>query len=196
MSLNIRAFTGESANQYKSSLAALRIQVFREFPYLYDGSVEYEEKYLETFIQSEESVIVVAFDGEEVIGVSTGIPLKNEPTEIQQDWINGGYNIDEIFYFSESVLNKDYRGHGIGVRFMEEREKWARQLGYKKAIFCGVIRDETHPRRPKNFVPLDRFWEKRGFSKKVGFTCKISWKEMDETEESEKELQFWEKDLV
>lgn len=196
MGLIVKSFTGERANEYKGELAKLRIQIFREFPYLYEGTIEYEEKYLETFTQSSESIIVVAFKDDKVIGVSTGIPLKYEPIEVKKPWIEGGYKIDKIYYFSESVLMKEYRGQGMGVKFFKEREQWAKQLNYKIAIFCGVIRADNHPDRPTDFIPLDKFWEKRGFKKKEGFKCKMSWKEINEQEGSEKELQFWYKTLM
>ena len=37
-------------------LAALRIAVFREWPYLYEGSSEYEKKYLDTYLRSARSL--------------------------------------------------------------------------------------------------------------------------------------------
>lgn len=191
MNLTVQSFTGNRAHAYKTALARLRIEVFREYPYLYDGSVEYEEKYLDTFLQAKDSIIVVAFADDKVVGVSTGIPLENEPPAIQQPWIDGGYAPDQIFYFSESVLDKTYRGQGIGVKFFTEREKWAKKLGYPLAVFCGVIRASDHPDKPTDYVSLEPFWKKRGFQKKEGYTCKMSWKEISEVEESEKELQFW-----
>lgn len=195
MGVIVKSFKGEDFNKYKEELANLRIQIFREYPYLYDGTIEYEKKYLETFNQSKDSIIVVGFEKSKVIGVSTGIPLKYEPIEIKKPWVDEGYEIEEIYYFSESVLLKAYRGQGIGVKFFEEREKWAKQLNYKIAIFCGVIREENHPNKPINYIPLDNFWEKRGFHKKARFKCKMSWKELNEQVESEKELQIWYKNL-
>ena len=41
-------------------LAALRIRVFREFPYLYEGTTDYEREYLHTDIQAPNAIIVVA----------------------------------------------------------------------------------------------------------------------------------------
>jgi GNAT superfamily N-acetyltransferase len=196
MSISVESFTEKAANQYKKDLAKLRIRVFRDYPYLYDGSIEYEEKYLETFIQSEGSIIVVAFDREEVIGVSTGIPLKNEPPEIKKPWIESGADINKIYYFSESVLLSAYRGRGIGIKFFEQREHWAKHLKYEVATFCGVIRAKDDPNKPKDYVPLDKFWMNRGYQKKEGLIGKMSWKEINEWEENEKKLQFWYKALI
>ncbi len=191
----VKTFTGESARPYLPRVAGLRIRVFREYPYLYDGTMAYEEKYLQSFIRSEKSIVVVAFDDEEVVGASTGIPLGAEPYAIQKPWIKGGHEIDCIFYLSESVLLKRYRGRGVGLRFFEERESWARKLGFERAVFCGVIREPDHPARPADYLELNGFWKKRGYQRKEGYTCKMSWKEISERSESEKELQFWWKNL-
>lgn len=195
MESELKSFTGKSASEYKIELAKLRIEVFREYPYLYDGTTEYEEKYLERIMKDDESIIVVAFREQEIIGISTGMPLKNQASEIQEAWIKEGFNPGEIYYFSESVLKKEYRGMGTGKKFFLEREKWAKELGYKAAVFCAVIRQENHPDKPEKYFPLNVFWEKRGFKKQEGLKCKMSWKEIKETEESEKELQFWHKYL-
>jgi len=195
MKLKVTSFTGKLAEPYLGELARLRIQVFREYPYLYDGTLDYEKKYLQTFIQAKESIMVLAWDQERVVGVSTGIPMAQEPDEIQKPWVEAGHDIEKIFYLSESVLLKPYRGQGIGVKFFEERESWARQLGYRTAAFCSVIRPLDHPARPENYVELDGFWEKRGYRKKEGYLCRMRWKEWEEETESAKELQFWWKGL-
>ena len=39
-------------------VAALRIAVFRDWPYLYDGTVEYERSYLESYRNSPAAVLV------------------------------------------------------------------------------------------------------------------------------------------
>ena len=76
--LRLERLSGDKLNQYIPELAELRIRVFRDFPYLYDGDLTYEEKYLQTYIEAPDSVIVLAFDGDHVVGASTGIPLKYE----------------------------------------------------------------------------------------------------------------------
>ena len=60
-SIHIERFSGLALEKYISDLARLRIEVFRDFPYLYDGDLEYEENYLKTYINCPESTIVLAF---------------------------------------------------------------------------------------------------------------------------------------
>lgn len=196
MAIRIASFTGPAAHGYIPDLARLRLEIFRDFPYLYDGDMTYEKAYLQTLLEAPDSLIVIAFDGKQVIGASTAMPMENETENIKDPWIQNGYDPGKIFYFGESVLQKNYRGKGIGVRFFEEREKWARQLGrFDLLTFCGVVRAEDHPLRPAHYQPLDQFWEKRGFSPTEDLNCQMSWKDLGQTEETSKTLHFWFKRL-
>ncbi|MDO9169535.1 MAG: GNAT family N-acetyltransferase [Methylobacter sp.] len=190
--IRIERWSGAALEQFIPELARLRIEVFRDFPYLYDGNIDYEKKYLQTYIDCPESVIVIAFDGDTVVGVSTAIPMKYETDELKKPFIEQGYHLDEVFYCSESVLNKAYRGLGIGVKFFEQREAHAEQLGgFKHICFCCVERPADHPRRPADYVPLDQFWNKRGYVKHPELNTIYSWKDLDDVDETPKPMTFW-----
>lgn len=195
MALTIRTFTGKATEAFQDDLARLRIQVFYDFPYLYEGSLEYEQAYLKAFFEAQNAVLVIAQDGDKVIGASTALPILEETQNIQRPFIEQKMDLSKIFYFSESILDNEYRGKGIGVAFFEQREAWAKQLGFETAVFCGVIRPENHPLRPIGYEPLDKFWQKRGFQKIENVTCEMSWKDRNETNETVKNLAFWQKQL-
>src|SRR5690606_14929829 len=130
----------------------LRMRVFHEWPYLYEGDLAYEEAYLQTYIAAPDSVIVLALHEDNVVGASTGIPLQYETDEVKAPFIRQGYDIDSIFYCGESVLLPEYRGQGAGVAFFEHREAHARAIGeFKYSCFCGVQRPEDHPQRPADY---------------------------------------------
>jgi len=190
--LRLERLSGDKLNHYIPELAQLRIQVFRDWPYLYDGDLAYEEKYLKTYIEAADSVIVLAFDGDKVVGASTGIPLKHETDEVKAPFIAAGYDVNTIFYCGESVLLSDYRGQGAGVAFFDHREAHAQAIGhFEYSCFCGVQRPLEHPRRPSDYVPLDDFWRKRGYEKYPDLNTTFSWKELDEYDESPKPMTFW-----
>ena len=196
MSVSIITLPGSEAQAYLGDVARLRITVFREYPYLYEGNKTYERKYLRGYLESAESVLVLAKDGDKVVGASTGIPLSCEPVSLQMPFLEKGFDARRIYYFGESVLLPDYRGQGIGVRFFEERENWALALPQvTTAAFCGVVRPDHHPLRPSGYKPLDDFWTNRGYALAEGMLGKLSWKEINETEETEKPMQFWIKKL-
>lgn len=195
MNIQLQSFSGITMLPYLDDLAKLRIEVFREFPYLYDGNIGYEQHYLHTLANAPDSVIVVAFDKDKVVGASTGIPMTSETSAVQKPFVEQGYDIDKIFYFGESVLQKSYRGQGIGVEFFKHREAHACGLNrFEYVTFCSVIRAADHPLRPKDYLPLDYFWKKRGFEQ-TEMVCYMTWKEVGEAEESTKPLRFWMKHL-
>jgi len=177
MGIKIQSFTGKAAEPYLRDLAKLRIEIFRDFPYLYDGNLAYEQDYLQTYLATPDSILLIAFDDETVIGASTALPMMAETPNVQQPFIERGYDLSNIFYFGESVLRKTYRGRGIGVEFFKRREAHAQTLGGFTALaFCAVVRPADHPRRPEGYTPLDSFWRKRGFEP-TDMYCKMAWQD-------------------
>lgn len=194
--MRLERYTGARLLDYIDELARLRIEVFRAFPYLYEGDPAYEARYLKTYIESPGSVIVLALEGDNVVGAASGIPLKSETDVVKKPFLDAGYDIDRLFYCGESVLLDHYRGQGIGVEFFRHREAHAKSLGgFSQSCFCAVQRPADHPLRPTDYVPLDRFWEKRGYSKQPELTTQFSWRELGEASESPKPMTFWLKTL-
>lgn len=194
--MELTRYTGSEIEPLVHDLARLRTRIFREYPYLYDGGETYEAEYLSMYTDSDESLCVVARDGDEVVGASTGLPLTDADEAFQRAFAVSIIEPFEVFYFGESVLSKKYRGRGIGHRFFEERENYARELGrFSYAAFCAVERSPDHPRRPPSYAPLDRFWEKHGFTRRPDLRTRFAWKEIGEDEPSEKMMVFWVKEL-
>ena len=75
MSLRVERLTGPALQAALPDLAALRTRVFRDWPYLYEGSEAYERRYIATYAASVDSVIVGAFDGGRLVGAATALPL-------------------------------------------------------------------------------------------------------------------------
>ena len=194
--LRVRRLSGGDIDAFLPELARLRIQVFREYPYLYDGSVAYEEKYLKAYANVPESVMVLVWDGARVVGASSGLPMEVETPEAMAPFIAHGYDPKRIFYYGESVLLPEYRGRGLGNRFFEERETHARGLArFDIACFCAIERPADHPRRPAGYAPLDAFWNRRGFVKHPELRTRFSWRELGEDAETPKPMVFWLKRL-
>ena len=192
MSIEVRALTGDGILAILPDLARLRITVFRDWPYLYDGSLDYEETYLAKFAAAKGAVCVVASDGDLVVGASTGAPMVEHADEFGEPFRRAGYDLDKIFYCGESVLLKSHRGHGLGHKFFDLREGHAHALGgFTHSTFCRVVRPDDHPLKPTDYVPLDRFWAKRGYAPVPGLTATYDWKDVDQADETTHTMQFW-----
>ncbi len=189
--ISVQIATGAQARNCLPTLAQLRIQVFRQWPYLYDGDLGYEESYLQTYAQSPRAVFVLARDGESLVGCATGVPLSDEPDYCQAPFKQSGIAIESVFYFGESVLLPSYRGKGLGHRFFDAREHHARQLGFTLTAFCAVVRSADDPRRPENARTLEPFWRGRGYSPQQGMRATFSWRELGCAIETPQEMQFW-----
>ncbi|MFN3525906.1 MAG: GNAT family N-acetyltransferase [Paracoccus sp. (in: a-proteobacteria)] len=190
MTIVTRVLTGEALAAALEDVARLRIAVFRDFPYLYDGDEDYESDYLRAY-QSPGAVVVAALDGTRIVGAATGAPMADHSADFAQAFADRPEPMDQIFYCAESVLLREYRGHGIGHAFFDAREDHARALGARWSAFCSVIRPEDHPARPAGYQPLDGFWRKRGYAPLPGVVAHFSWKDLGEPSESQKPLQFW-----
>lgn len=195
MSLRVETRDGEALWSALGPLAELRIRVFREFPYLYEGSLAYEEGYLEHYARSPRSRVVLVWDGDRVVGASTVIPLADAQADVQEPFTRAGIDLSGIDYFGESVLLREYRGRGFGVRFFELREAHALDHGLGVCAFCAVERPADHPLRPKDYVPNDAFWAKRGYEKVPSLRTTLSWLDLGEKEQTAKPMTFWLKRL-
>lgn len=191
----VRCFRGEAVRPYLPALAALRMQVFRDWPYLYEGDQAYEERYLATYAASAGSLFVLAFDGERAVGASTAIPLVDEMEALRQPFILRGIEPARVFYFGESVLLPAWRGRGIGHRFFDEREAAARRGGFPLAAFCAVERNPLDARRPPQYRELDRFWHKRGYRRQDDLSCELEWRERGQAAPTAQRLRFWLREL-
>ena len=175
-----------------ADLARLRIIVFRDWPYLYDGTLEYEEKYLAKLAAAKDAVCVVARDGDQIVGASTAAPMIEHADEFAAPFEKAGYDLYKIFYCGESVLLKSHRGHGLGNAFFDHREAQAHRLGgFTHSTFCRVVRPDDHPLKPADYRPLDAFWRKRGYAPVDGLVATYAWKDIDQADETDHPMQFW-----
>lgn len=194
MEITYKVLDAKSIGDFLHDLIRLRIEVFREFPYLYEGSESYERKYLSRYLNSPNSFVLLACVGPKVVGATTGLPLSEETAEITKPLENAGYELDKGFYFGESIVLRDFRGQGMGHKFFHAREEFARSVvpGLKFCCFCTVKRD-GHPLTPSSYRPLDKFWQRMGYTKQAGLAAKLDWQDVDQECETSKELTFWTK---
>jgi len=193
--VNIEVVTGAAIERHLDALAALRISVFRDYPYLYDGSLDYERRYLASYAASPASTVVIARDGDRVVGASTALPLAQHSDDVVPPLVRAGFAPDRVYYFGESVLEHAYRGHGVGSAFFDARERRARELGFATAAFCAVDRPADHPRRPADYEPPGALWQRHGFVRRPDIVGEFAWRDTGDRDETTKPMVFWIKEL-
>ncbi len=193
--MRVEPLTGQALADALGDVARLRIGVFAEWPYLYDGDLAYEARYLQTYRDTRRAILVGAYDGTRLVGASTGTPLSDHADDFATAFHSSGLDLSKVFYCAESVLLPSHRGRGIGHRFFDLREAHARRLGFTQCCFCAVIRPPDHPRRPGGYRPLDPFWHARGYAPLPGVIAHFNWRDQGQQGETPKALQFWIRDL-
>lgn len=143
-----------------------------------------------------DAIVIVAFDRDLPVGISTGYPFVYETKDLKRVFTSSHRDPNEYFCYGESVLRKSYRGQGIGKKFFEKREAHVRRIGnYKSICFYTSTRSLDDPRRPPDYRPLAPFWKKRGFVEHPELIGTAIYQEIGEKEQSPKQMIFWIKDL-
>ena len=189
--ISLESLSGAALLPHLDDVARLRIAVFRDWPYLYEGDVGYERAYLAAYAQSADSVVVLARAGDALIGASTGIPLAHDSAGFQAPFRARGIDVAQVFYCGESVLLPAWRRRGIGHAFFDAREAHARRLGgFGWTAFAAVDRGDADPRRPPGHRGNEAFWGKRGYVRQPGMTMQLHWNEIGMGEVAHP-LTFW-----
>ena len=191
MDVTVRALRGAELEAALDDVARLRIAVFRDWPYLYDGTLDYEREYLSAYRDNPHALLVGAFDGDRLVGASTSTPMEDHAEAFAKPLAGQGIALSDIYYGAESVLLPEYRGRGLGHRFFDLREAFARDLGRKWLAFCSVMRPDDHPLRPATYRTNDAFWRGRGYVPLPGVQAEFAWKDVGQETETVKPLQFW-----
>lgn len=193
--VEIKALKGAEARKYVDDIADMRISMFKEYPYLYDGSIEYEREYLETYFKSENSIILLVFDKDKVVGFSNVIPFVEETAELKKPFEGNKLDVKDYLYIGEVMLKDRYRGKGLLRKFFEHHENYAKEHGYPYLTFITSKRPDNHPMKPSDYRELGPIWEHFGYSLDDRLVAEFKWKQIDTGKEEENSLSFWVKEV-
>lgn len=188
---DLETLSGAAVRAVVPDLARLRVEVFRDWPYLYDGDLAYERRYLAKYAAMDDATIVVARVAGRIVGASTALPLARAEEEMQRPFRAAGLDPRDWYYFGESVLEAAHRGRGIGVAFFGAREARAAALGYRRTTFCAVERPDDHPLRPPGYQPLDAFWARRGYARRPELRASFDWRDIGAPAQAAHPMVFW-----
>ncbi len=189
--LEILELTGKQAERHCDNIAQIRITLFSEYPYLYQGTIACEKEYLRTYFESSNASILLVFDKGDIVGFSSSIPLSQETHELKRPFIEKGLDCNEYLYIGEVMIHPLYRGKGIARYFLEFHENKARQEGYEYTTFMTVDRPDDHPCKPKNFKPVDEIWQHFGYKLLPDMKVSMGWLQVDTETKTLNTLSLW-----
>ncbi len=189
--LRYQTLHGAALRAQLPALAALRLTVFRDWPYLYDGTLDYERSYLETYAGCAESLAVLVWDDARCIAATTALPMRHAEAAMRAPLEAAQRPIEQMLYFGESLVLPAYRGRGIGVSFFEQREAHARALNLRSCAFCAVDRPATHPLKPADYIGNEAFWVRRGYTRQPELQCCFDWLDRGDAAPTTHSLTYW-----
>lgn len=165
----LRVLKGNEIIPYINQISEFRVKYFKEYPYLYSGSLAYEREYIEGYCKEAKSLLIILEDlSGRLLGFSTGIPLVSDSEivrEAAKSFTEAGFDSETFFYFGETILVPEERGKGNYSKIVRLREEEAIEMGFEGACFMAVNRAENHPQRPKEYQSIDSKFEHMGYSK-------------------------------
>lgn len=188
---------GAVINSRVKDITDLSLIIYREYPYLYEGTQEEYLPLIQHYAQSENSIACLLLDDEKPIGIAIGMPMNVMRENYKQPILHSeAVNIDSLFYLGEFLLLEAYRGKGFGKQMYREFERLVKEKGnFTTLCFCKISEFESHPLMPVKYKPLDDFWIKLGFEKVENLNFSVVWRNVDEVEDSPHHLVYWMKAL-
>ncbi len=178
---------GKEVEDYIDQLGHFRIEIFREYPYFYDGSLEYEREYLSRYSRSQRSLVILMVDDQRIVGACTGIPLSQECEEFKEPF--EGEDVDQYFYIGEIMLDKGYRGKGLGKKLFDDYLSHIPKDRYQS--LCAYTVRRVNPSNTEDDSPIKGLLVSRGFKVLKSKTAYFSWKDVGHTEETIKAFDVW-----
>jgi len=175
--IKIQTIIGNNISSYIDSIAEFRINVFKEFPYLYQGNVEGERKYLVNYANDPQATLIVAKVNSKLVGIATGIPLNASLhllDDIRIELSKKSFDPKKFYYCGEMIILEDYRNQGLGAKLYEQQKSQIQCWGFTYFCALTVKRSTTHPLKPKNYIDIKNFLDKIGY-KKFGFELPCHW---------------------
>lgn len=192
-----RTHRGAAIASVLDDVVALQGRVLADWPWLRRPDPDGLRRAL-TAWQAEASAIVVTAETEDgaIVGAGSGIRLDRADPAIASSFALTDLPPDQTFYMGVAVVLADWRGLGAGHALYALRERHARALGLRWAIFGTVLRESDHPLRPEDARSDDRLWFGRGYRPLLGVVATYRWQDVDADRETGHRMQIWVRDLT
>lgn len=180
--IRIETFRGSDVKPYIQDVMNLCNIIYKEPPYYYDGNKEEYRSYVESYSNSEETIISLAFIGTVPMGLAIGTPLSKTKGVYLQTLVEHGYEIDHIFYVGEFGLKRSYRNKGIEELLYATIENFVKASGAYDTICLWEVEGQCPQCNQFNF--MDHFWKSKGFIRNPDLRFEIFWTNVGDIEES------------
>lgn len=196
--VTIEIVTGRDIANYINAIADFRINIFKEYPYLYEGNIDAEYDYLKNYLTNNQSILVIAKSQKKIIGLATGVPVMSDFPLLQgvrDEYLRRNIDPSLYYYYGEVIIDKNFRGKKIGSKLRQLMDEKIKTWNFHNVCVFTVIREKEHALRPKNYIDMEKILEHLGFQRS-GYEIHCKWPTIinkDKVEIIENTMELWEK---
>lgn len=196
-SAKLEVVKGKDIKRYLNEFAQLRMAFYQDYPYLHAADKESEAKYFQMFATNEDSRMVVAKEGNRVVGAIIGMPLKEMNEKYRAVYNKNGKAVDSIFYLGDILVSKEDRGEGIGNELYEKFESTVREMKkYNEIDLFRIDRPKADLKAPQDYQPTEIFWKHRGFHPETKLKTEFRWTDIGAKGETSHSMLVYQKKVA
>ncbi|HEV2601172.1 MAG TPA: hypothetical protein VGT41_02640 [Candidatus Babeliales bacterium] len=162
-----KLLTGQNLQTITSFMAQQRVEAFREYPYLYEGTVAEDTEYVQWLVGLQHSAVAASYLDGEPVGFVSGIAFVDNEQEFKGScalFEENGLDPKDFYYVPEAIVAAAHRNKSLFTRLHSLLEEHVKSLGYKAS--CLVLEShEQHPLKPVDYKGPDEAFIKTGYSK-------------------------------
>lgn len=189
--LNVKTYKGSEIGSRTQEITSLLNNLYQKYPYLYDGN----DSDLNSYAQSKQGIISIAFDGNKVIGIAAGLPLSQADEKYQQPFRKKGENIDKIFYLGELLVTPEYTGKGLGQQMTKNVEQFAKEKGFTSITAQAIDEKTVKGSAPKDHYSMTNILKKLDYQERPDINLISYWTNVNESKDTPHQMVYWTKSL-
>jgi len=172
--IDYRILDHDQLAPYAQTINLQRVAFYSEYPYLFVCENAPEDEYFQVYLESSQTLMVGAFDEQELVGFIIGMPLKDynvlpcgaregELILARDTFKDIPVSFDDCYYMSEMCVVRDgYDRDAIANELFKRFEKAVQTHTTGYGYLCMMILEllQNHPMRPID--PVQRWVEREG----------------------------------
>lgn len=191
----VETYTGQQIAPYTDKIVQLSNTLFKGHPYFYNGTDADYTKHLQSYAQSNNRVLSLAYEGNQIIGMATGLPLNEAEKAAQEPFLKKGENISKTFYLEELIVLPEHTGKGIGQQMTKNVEKYAKEKGYTSIATQAIDEGTVKSAVPNGYYSMTNVFKKLNWQERSELNTTGYWPNTNETQNSPHKLIYWTKSL-
>lgn len=192
--VQINVLQGEMIAPYAQEIGQFCAQIYRAAPYYYNGDDTDYEAYLQSYAQEPDSIVCIASDEGQLVGLAAGMPMSKTRPIYQQPLQAAGLSLEALFYLGEFGLQPEYQGRGLEETMLQEVEQFATH-GYYQSL-CVWELDGAQVDEKESYVPTASFWSWCDFRLYPELNFNLNWTNIGDSAESPHTAYYWIKSLT